>query len=120
MSEHCPGLRSPGRPKFQTKVSKQYESFFAKKTSTTISITCTNLRGLGITVDELADKKINRILNLTAEIHILIDTRCDEENFKNFLTPNKFKYVLSNFKHIGSYTQIKGNYCVIQQQKSKN
>ena len=59
--------------------------FLQKTTSTAISITCTNLRGLGITVDDLADKKINRILNLTAEIHILIYTRCDEENFKTCL-----------------------------------
>ena len=49
-----------------------------------ISITCTNLRGLGITVKDLADKKTDRILNLSAEIHILIDTRCDKEEFNNF------------------------------------
>ena len=73
-----------------------------------MSITCTNLRGLGITVEDLADKKINRILNLTADIHILLDTRCTEGQIDHFLNTSRFKYLLSNFDKVGSYTKSKG------------
>ena len=83
-------------------------TFSLRHTSTAISITCTNLRGLGITVKDLANKEINRILHLSAEIHILIDTRCDKEEFNNFLNKSKFKYMLSHFKHEGSYNESKG------------
>ena len=93
--------------------------FSLRRTSTAISITCTNLRGLGITVKNLADKKINRILNLSAEIHILIDTRCNKEEFNNFLNKSKFKYMLSNFKHEGSYTESKGVIILYNNKKVK-
>ena len=92
--------------------------FSLRRTSTAISITCTNLRGLGITVKDLADKKINRILNLSAEIHILIDTRCNKEEFNNFLNKSKFKYMLSNYKHEGSYTESKAVIILYNNKKS--
>ena len=82
--------------------------FSLKKSQSGISITCTNVRGLGCSIKELADKKINRILNLKADIHILIDTRCSEAQFNHFMNTSKFKYLLSNFQHFGSYTKTKG------------
>ena len=82
--------------------------FSSNKSLTGISITCTNIRGLGVSVKELADKKINRILNLKADIHILIDMRCSEDQFNHFMNTSKFKYMLSNFTHFGSYTKSKG------------
>ena len=82
--------------------------FFQRKSPAGVSITCTNLRGMGITVEDLADKKINRILNLTADIHILLDTRCTEAQIDQFLSTSKFKYLLSNFEKIGTYTKSKG------------
>ena len=82
--------------------------FSTNKSLSGISITCTNIRGLGVSVKELADKKINRILNLKADIHILIDTRCSEAQFNHFMNTSKFKYMLSNFTHFGSYTKSKG------------
>ena len=82
--------------------------FSTNKSLSGISITCTNIRGLGVSVKELADKKINRILNLKADVHILIDTRCSEAQFNQFLNTSKFKYMLSNFTHFGTYTKSKG------------
>ena len=82
--------------------------FSTNKSLSGISITCTNIRGLGVSVKELADKKINRILNLKADVHILINTRCSEAQFNHFLNTSKFKYVLSNFSHFGTYTKYKG------------
>ena len=82
--------------------------FSTNKSLSGISITCTNIRGLGVSVKELADKKINRILNLKADVHILIDTRCSEAQFNHFMNTSKFKYMLSNFTHFGSYTKSKG------------
>ena len=82
--------------------------FFQRKSPAGVSITCTNLRGMGITVEDLADKKINRILNLTADIHILLDTRCTEAQIDQFLSTSKFKYLLSNFEKVGTYTKSKG------------
>ena len=81
--------------------------FSLNKSQSGISITCTNIRGLGISIKELADKKINRILNLKADIHILIDTRCSEAQFNHFMNTSKFKYLLSNFTHFGSNTKKK-------------
>ena len=82
--------------------------FSTNKFLSGISITCINIRGLGVSIKELADKKINRILNLNADIHILIDTRCSEAQFNHFMNTSKFKYMLSNFTHFGSYTKSKG------------
>ena len=82
--------------------------FSTIKSISGISITCTNIRGLGVSVKELADKKINRILNLKADVHILIDTRCSEAQFNQFLNTSKFKYMLSDFMHFGTYTKSKG------------
>ena len=82
--------------------------FSSNKSLSGISITCNNIQGLGVSIKELADKKINRILNLKADIHILIDTRCSEAQFNHFMNTSKFKYLLSNFSHFGSYTQTKG------------
>ena len=93
--------------------------FSLKRTSTAISLTCTNLRGLGLSVKDLADKKINRILNLSAEIHILIDTRCNKDDFCNFLDKSKFKYLLSNYKHVGTYTNSKGVVILYNNKKVK-
>ena len=81
--------------------------FFQKKSPAGVSITCTNLWGMGITVEDLADKKIKRILNLTADIHILLDTRCTEVQIDHFLSTSSFKYSLSNFDKIGTYTKSK-------------
>ena len=58
--------------------------FPSNKSWTGVSRTCTNLQGLGITVDELKDKKINGILTLKADVHILIDSRCSEDKFNQF------------------------------------
>ena len=66
------------------------------------------MRGLGVSVKELADKKINQVLNLKADVHILIDTRCSEAQFAHFLNISKFKYMLSSFAHFGTYTKSKG------------
>ena len=82
--------------------------FSTFKSLSGISITCTNLRGLGVSVKELADKKINRVLNLKAEVHVLIDTRCSEAQFSHFLNISKFKYLLSSFSHFDTYTKSKG------------
>ena len=73
--------------------------FLSNKSPTGISVTCTNLRGLGVIVDDLTDKKINRILTLKADVHILIDSQCSEDKFNNFLNKSKYKYMMSNFKH---------------------
>ena len=68
--------------------------FYQKKSPAGVSITCTNLRGMCITVEDLTDKKINHILNLTADIHILLDTRCTEGQIDHFLSTSRFKYLL--------------------------
>merc|ERR1711891_74974 len=93
--------------------------FSLNKSQSGISITCTNIRGLGVSIKELADKKINRILNLKADIHILIDTRCSEAQFNHFMNTSKFKYLLSNFQHFGSYTKSKGIIVLYNQKKCK-
>ena len=93
--------------------------FFQRKSPAGVSITCTNLRGMGITVEDLADKKINRILNLTADIHILLDTRCTEAQIDQFLSTSKFKYLLSNFEKIGTYTKSKGIIILYNKKKIK-
>ena len=78
-----------------------------------------NVRGLGVSVKELADKKINRILNLKADVHILIDTRCSEAQFNHFLNMSKFKYMLSSFSHFGTYTKTKGIIVLFNRKKCK-
>ena len=93
--------------------------FYQKKSPTGVSITCTNLRGLGTSVVDLADKKINRILNLTADVHILLDTRCTESQIEHFLNTSRFKYLLSNFDKVGSYTKSKGIIILYNKKKSK-
>ena len=93
--------------------------FSSNKSLTGISITCNNIRGLGVSVKELADKKINRILNLKADVHILIDTRCSEAQFNNFLNMSKFKYMLSNFSHFGTYNKSKGIIVLYNKKKCK-
>ena len=82
--------------------------FLSNKSKTGISITCTNLRSLGITVDELADIKINGILNLKADVHMIIDSQCSEDDVIHFLNTSKYNYMMSNYKHFGSYTKSKG------------
>ena len=84
-----------------------------------MSITCTNLRGLDTSVEDLADKKINLILNLMADIQILLDTRCTESQIENFLNTSRFKYLLSNFDKVGSYTKSKGIIILYNTKKSK-
>ena len=93
--------------------------FSLNKSQSGISITCTNVRGLGCSTKDLADKKINRILNLKADIHILIDTRCSEAQFNHFMNSSKFKYLLSNFQHFGSYTKSKGIIVLHNKKKCK-
>ena len=93
--------------------------FSSNKSPTGISITCTNIRGLGVSVKELADKKINRILNLKADVHILIDTRCSEAQFNHFLNTSKFKYMLSSFSHFGTYTKSKGIIVLFNKKSAK-
>ena len=54
-----------------------------------------NIKGLGVSVKELADKKINPILSLKEEVHIYNDTRCSEAQFAHFLNTSEFKYIFS-------------------------
>ena len=96
MSEQGPRRNGLGRPGSLKNINWTF--FCKKRTSTAVSITCTNLQGLGITVDDLADKKINRVLNLTAEIHILIDKRCTEENFEKFSYSKQIQIHVIKFK----------------------
>ena len=90
--------------------------FLLNKSPTGISITCTNFRGLGVTV---ADKKINWILTLKADVHILIDSRCSEDKFNHFLNTSKYKYMMSNYKHVGSYNKSKGVIVLYIKNKTK-
>ena len=93
--------------------------FLPNKSLSGISITCTNLRGLGFTVKNLADKKISRILTLKVDVHIIIDSRCSEDKFYNFLNTSQHKYMLSNFKHLGSYTNNRGVIVLYNKNKVK-
>ena len=89
--------------------------FSSNKSPSGISITCTNIRGLGVSVKELA----KRILNLKADVHIMIDTRCSEAQFNHFLNTSKFKYMLSSFSHFGTYTKLKGIIVLFNKKNAK-
>ena len=78
-----------------------------------------NIRGLGVSVKDLPDRKISRILNLKAEVHVLIDTRCTESQFLHFLNISKFKYLLSSYKFFGTYTKSKGIIVMVNQKHVK-
>ena len=72
-----------------------------------ISVSCTNIRSLGISKKQLTHKKLNSIMDLKNNINILIDSKVTETE-ANDICNRDFKYLLKDFKHIGTLTKIKG------------
>ena len=58
-------------------------------------------------------------MNLKAEIHVLIDTRCTESQLSHFLNTSKFRYILSSYKVFGTYTKSKGIIVLVNKKKVK-
>ena len=105
--------------KLDLKPKRQINPFSTFKSLSGISITCTNLCGLDISVKELADKQICRVLNLKAAVHVLIDTGCTESQFSHFLNTSKFKNLLSSYKFFGTYTKSKGIIVLVNNKRVK-
>ena len=74
----------------------------SNKSPTGISLTCTNLSGQGIMVSELADTIFFIILKLKADVHIIVNSWCSDDELCHFLNTSQYKYMMSNYKHIGS------------------
>ena len=72
-----------------------------------ISISVTNIRSLGITTKNLTHKKLNSILDLKNTVNIIIDSKVSEKEADQICN-NDFKYLLRDFKHVGTLTKIKG------------
>ena len=72
-----------------------------------ISISVTNIRSLGITTKNLTHKKLNSILDLKNTVNIIIDSKVSEKEADQICN-NNFKYLLRDFKHVGTLTKIKG------------
>ena len=86
-----------------------------------ISISCTNIRSLGISTKNLTHRKLNSILDLKNSVNILIDSKVSETE-ANQICNNNFKYLLKDYKYVGSLTKIKGILilCNKHQTKIKN
>ena len=72
-----------------------------------ISVCCTNIRSLGISKKQLTHKKLNSIMDLKNNINILIDSKVTDTE-ANDICNRDFKYLLKDFKHIGTLTKVKG------------
>ena len=78
------------------------------KTQTAISVNVINILSLSTTVPGATNKKITRILDLKCDVNIIIDSRTSQPGVNNLFNSHNLKWRLSNFRHKGSYTLLKG------------
>ena len=81
---------------------------YSGKTQTAVSVNVINIRSLSTTVAGASFKKLTRILDLKCEINIIIDSRTSLQGVNGLFNSHNLKWRLGNFRHKGSYSNVKG------------